>query len=104
MNWKEGFNLKFKKAHGFYGVIIAATLVGLLINFIGIDPVKALVYTAVINGIVAVPLLFLIAKIAQDEQIMGEHKSGPLSRVLVWSTMAGMGMTAIALLVTFINR
>jgi Mn2+/Fe2+ NRAMP family transporter len=39
LNWKEGLNLRFKKAHGFYGVIIASTLVGLLINFIGIDPV-----------------------------------------------------------------
>jgi len=104
LNWKEGFNRKFKQAHGFYGVIIVATLVGLLINFVGIDPVKALVYAGVINGLIAAPLLFLIAKIAQDEKIMGEHKSGPLSRLLVWSTMVGMGMTTIALLVSFINQ
>lgn len=100
LNWKEGLNLKLKRAHGFYGVITIATLVGLLINFIGIDPLKALVFTAVINGIVAVPLLLLIAKIAQNENIMGQNKSGPLSRLLVWSTMAGMGLTAVALMVT----
>ncbi len=101
LEWKEGFSLKLKKAHGFYGVIVIATLVGLMINFIGIDPVKALVFTAVINGVVAVPLLFLIAKIAQDEKIMGQHKSGLLSRSLVWTTMFGMGLAAIAMLVTF---
>lgn len=101
LEWKEGFSLKLKKAHGFYGVIVIATLVGLMINFIGIDPVKALVFTAVINGVVAVPLLFLIAKIAQNEKIMSEHKSGLLSRSLVWTTMFGMGLAAIAMLVTF---
>lgn len=100
-NWKEGFNLKLRRAHGFYGVITIATLVGLLINFIGIDPVKALVFTAVINGVVAVPLLFVIAKIAQNESIMGQHKSGPLSKTLVWTTTAAMGLAALALLVTF---
>jgi NRAMP (natural resistance-associated macrophage protein)-like metal ion transporter len=101
-NWKEGLNLKLKKAHGFYGVITVATLIGLLINFIGIDPIKALVFTAVINGVVAVPLLFLIAKIARSEKIMGEHKSGPISSVLLWVTFVAMGLAAIALIATFI--
>ncbi|MBI4029448.1 MAG: Nramp family divalent metal transporter [Candidatus Blackburnbacteria bacterium] len=99
-SWREGLNLKLKRAHGFYGVIIIATLVGLLINFIGIDPVRALVYTAVINGVVAVPLLFLIGKIAQNEKIMGEYKSGALSKALVWFTFVGMGAAAIAMLYT----
>lgn len=103
LNWKEGLNLKLKRAHGFYGIITIATLVGLMINFIGIDPVKALVFTAVINGVVAVPLLFLIAKIAQDESIMGQNKSGILSKFLVWSTMVGMGLAAVVLLVTIIG-
>ena len=103
LNWKEGLNLKLKRAHGFYGVITIATVVGLLINFIGIDPVKALVLTAVINGIVAVPLLFLIAKIAQNEKIMGQNKSGTLSKILVWTTMMGMGVAAMALVITLVK-
>ncbi|MFA7300824.1 MAG: divalent metal cation transporter [Candidatus Shapirobacteria bacterium] len=102
-SWKEGLNLKFKRAHGFYGVIAFATIIGLFINFIGIDPVKALVFTAVINGVVAVPLLFLIAKIAQDKEIMGDYVSGNLSKTLVWTTCFGMGLAAIALLVTIIR-
>jgi NRAMP (natural resistance-associated macrophage protein)-like metal ion transporter len=97
LNWREGLNLKFKKAHGFYGVISLATLVGLMINFVGIDPVKALIYAAVINGVVAVPLLYLIAKTAQSEEIMGENKSGPLSKTLLWITLITMGLAAVSL-------
>jgi len=99
-NWKEGLNLKLRRAHGFYGVITVATLVGLMINFIGIDPMKALVFTAVFNGVAAVPLLFLIAKIARDKKIMGEHASGNLSHVFVWATFVLMGTAAIAMLFT----
>jgi Mn2+/Fe2+ NRAMP family transporter len=71
-NLNEGLNLKLKKAHGFYGVITIATLIGLMINFIGINPIKALVFAAVINGVVAVPLIFIIALIARNKKIMGE--------------------------------
>jgi NRAMP (natural resistance-associated macrophage protein)-like metal ion transporter len=100
LNWKSGLNLKFKRAHGFYGVITIATLIGLLINFIGIDPVQALVFTAVFNGVAAVPLLFLIARIAQNGQIMGEYKSGWLSKSLVWVTFGAMTAAAVAMFVT----
>lgn len=99
LNFKEGLNLKLKKAHGFYGVITIATLVGLMINFIGIDPMKALVYTAVFNGIAAVPLIFIIALVARNEKIMGEHKSGMLSNVFVWGTFVLMGLSAVLLFV-----
>jgi len=99
-NWKSGLNLKLKKAHGFYGVITIATLIGLLINFVGIDPMKALVLTAVINGVVAVPLIFLIAQIAGSEKIMGKYKSGRLSGILVWTTFVAMAVAAIAMFVT----
>jgi NRAMP (natural resistance-associated macrophage protein)-like metal ion transporter len=99
-NWKEGLNLKLKRAHGFYGVITIATIIGLMINFIGINPIKALVFTAVFNGVAAVPLIFIIAKIARDEKIMGEHKSGWLSNVFVWATFALMTAAAIAMFAT----
>lgn len=100
-NWREGLNLKFKTAHGFYGIITVATLVGLCINFVGIDPMKLLVYAAVINGVVAVPLIFIIAQIAKNEKIMGKNKSGPLSRMLVSITFIGMTVAAIAMFFTF---
>jgi NRAMP (natural resistance-associated macrophage protein)-like metal ion transporter len=100
LSWKAGLNLKLKRAHGFYGVITIATLVGLMINFIGINPIQALVVTAVINGVVAVPLIFLIARIARSKEIMGEYRSGALSNVLVWATFVFMGAAAVAMFAT----
>jgi NRAMP (natural resistance-associated macrophage protein)-like metal ion transporter len=100
VKWPEGLDLKLTKAWGFYGVITLATLIGLLLNFIGIDPIKALVYTAVINGVVAVPLIFIIALIARNTTIMGRYTSGWLSNLLVWLTFLGMGAAAVAMFAT----
>ncbi|MDE2588807.1 MAG: Nramp family divalent metal transporter, partial [Patescibacteria group bacterium] len=102
-HWKEGLSKKLKEAHGFYGVITIATLLGLMINFIGIDPFKALVFTAVINGLVAVPLIFLIGLIANRGDIMGEFKSRWLSNMLITVTFIGMGAAAIGMLISFIR-
>lgn len=96
-NWESGLNLKLSRAHGFYGVIICSTLVGLLLNFIGINPVKALVYAAVLNGVAAVPLIFLIIRISGSEKIMKKYKSGLLSKVILWITFLGMSFAAIAM-------
>ncbi|WP_428328930.1 NRAMP family divalent metal transporter [Mucilaginibacter sp.] len=103
-NWNASLNLKFNKAKGFYTIIIAATIVGLILNFIGIDPVKALVYAAVLNGVAAVPLLFLIIKISTDEKIMGEFKSGWLSKTILWVTFVAMAAAAIAMFYTIIKQ
>jgi Mn2+/Fe2+ NRAMP family transporter len=96
-DWEASLNFKFRKAKGFYGVIIVAMLIGLAINFIGIDPVKALVYTAVLNGVAAVPLLFLIIKIMGRADIMGEYKSRSVSKILLWLTFMVMGGAAVAM-------
>ena len=100
--WKEGLSKKFKQARAFYGVIIVSTLVGLLINFVGINPIKALVFTAVFNGITAVPLLFVIARINSNKDILGDHKGGWLSQTFVWLTFGVMGLSAVALLYTLV--
>jgi NRAMP (natural resistance-associated macrophage protein)-like metal ion transporter len=96
VNWKSGLNLKLKRAHGFYGIITIATLIGLTINFVGINPVKALIYTAVLNGVAAVPLIFLIIKISSSNKIMGQYKSGLLSKIFLWITFLAMGAAAVA--------
>jgi NRAMP (natural resistance-associated macrophage protein)-like metal ion transporter len=98
--WKEGLYRRFPQARGFYAVIALALFSGLLINFIGIDPVKALVFTAVFNGVAAVPLIFVLAKVGSSSEVMGEYKSGLLSRVLVWITFAAMGLAAVAMAFT----
>lgn len=103
-NWKASLNLKLSKAPGFYAVIIVATIIGLLLNFIGIDPLKALVYAAVLNGVSAVPLLYLVLKISGDEKIMGEFRSMWLSKTILWITFIAMGAAAIALFYTVFNQ
>lgn len=97
-SWKEGLYLKLRKAHGFYGVITIATLVGLLINFVGINPFLALYYSAVVNGIVAVPLLIIILRIANNKVILGERTNGPILNILGLLTILVMGVSAVALL------
>ncbi|MDB5142518.1 MAG: iron transporter, partial [Mucilaginibacter sp.] len=99
-DWDASLNLKLTHAHGFYGVITIATMIGLIINFVGIDPVRALVYAAVLNGVAAVPLLFLIIKISRNKEIMGENKSGALSSFLLWFTFIAMGAAAVAMFFT----
>jgi NRAMP (natural resistance-associated macrophage protein)-like metal ion transporter len=101
-SWKEGLYRKFKQSRNFYLVIILGTLVGLLFNFIGFDPIKALVFTAVFNGIAAVPLIYLILRISSREDVMGEHKSGWASKLGLWIAFIVMGVFAIALLTSFI--
>lgn len=100
--WKEGLFRKFGQARGFYGVIIAGTLVGLLFNFVGFDPMKALVFTAVFNGLAAVPLIFLITKVSSRADIMGERRSGPWSKAGLWCAFGLMTAAALALLKTFL--
>ncbi|MDD2656686.1 MAG: divalent metal cation transporter [Patescibacteria group bacterium] len=101
-SWKEGLYRKFKQSRNFYFVIIIGTLFGLMFNFIGFDPIKALVFTAVFNGIAAVPLIYLIARVSSREDVMGEHKSGRWSKLGLWTAFAVMGVFAIALLSSFI--
>jgi NRAMP (natural resistance-associated macrophage protein)-like metal ion transporter len=101
-DWKEGLSRKFNDAKGFYGVIIIATLIGLLINFIGINPIKALVFTAVFNGIAAVPLLYLIARINSNKEILGDKRGSAWSRFFVWLTFIVMTLSGIALLYTIL--
>lgn len=96
--WKEGLYRKFRRALGFHVVIIIATVAGLAINFLGIDPIKALVFTAVFNGIAAVPLLFMIARVGNNKAVMGQYKNGLLSNIFV---RLALGVMAAAVLVLF---
>jgi NRAMP (natural resistance-associated macrophage protein)-like metal ion transporter len=95
LGWKEGLYRKFKHAIGFYVIIIVATGVGLLINFIGIDPIQALIFTAVFNGIAAVPLLWMIMKVGNNSEIMGQYKNGTLSNVFVRISFVVMALATL---------
>lgn len=97
LGWKEGLYRKFKHAAGFYIVIIIATVVGLAINFLGIDPIKALIFTAVFNGVAAVPLLWMIARVGNNPNIMGAYKNGILSNIFVRIALVIMTIAVLAL-------
>ena len=102
-NWREGLFRRFKQAREFYFVIIIGTLVGLSFNFIGLDPVKALIFTAVFNGLAAVPLIYFIARLSARADVMGEHRSGAWSRTGLWSAFSIMAVAAVALMTSLIR-
>jgi Mn2+/Fe2+ NRAMP family transporter len=102
--WRAGLDRGVREAPGFYAVIALAVLIGLAIDFTGLDPIGLLVWTAVINGFVAVPLIFIIGRIASDRTLMGEHASGPLSRVVVPVTGVLMGLSAMATVVGLVHN
>ncbi|MBI2598783.1 Nramp family divalent metal transporter [Candidatus Curtissbacteria bacterium] len=98
---KEGLYRKFKQAHGFYGIITVATIVGLLVNFTGIPPFKVLYYTAVLNGIIAPPLMVLILLISNSSKIMGQYTNSKFSNISGWLITAVLTVSSLALLISF---
>lgn len=103
LGWKEGLGKKFKQAKGFYLVIAASTIIGLWINFVGVDPIKALIYAAVINGIIAVPLLVVIIKIGNDKKILANRTNGKISNIIGWITVITMGLSVAIMFLTWIK-
>jgi Mn2+/Fe2+ NRAMP family transporter len=87
----------------FYAILALATLAGLGMNFLHLDPIRALFVTAVINGVVAPPLLVLIVLLGRDRKIMQHNVSGRLSTTLTGITTAFMAVAAIAMFATMLN-
>jgi Mn2+/Fe2+ NRAMP family transporter len=98
LSWNAGLSLKLKKAHGFYGVMTIATLFGLLINFIGINPMAALYYTAILNGFISPPLLLIVLLIANNKKIVGEQVNTKWQNGIGILTILLMSLSALALL------
>ena len=94
--WKQGLCHKFKKARAFYGVIILSMVIGLILNFVGLDPIKALIYSAVANGIIAPVILVLIVHMSDNKKIMGVRKNGRAISALGWITCAVMILASVA--------
>jgi Mn2+/Fe2+ NRAMP family transporter len=82
-------------------VIAVSTLAGILINFIGINPIKALVLAAVINGFLAPPILVVIMLVANNKAVLGRDVNGPLANVMGWITTIAMFAAAGALVLTW---
>jgi Mn2+/Fe2+ NRAMP family transporter len=95
--WHQGLDAKLKSARGFYGIVICSTIVGIALDFAKISPVKALFYTAVINGLLAPFLLVGVLLIATDRKIMRDQPSSPLSIASVCLTTLLMFGAAIGM-------
>ncbi|TSA46571.1 divalent metal cation transporter [bacterium] len=98
--WREGLYWTLKQAHAFYGVIIISMVGGLLVNFVGLDPIKALIYSAVANGIVAPVILVFIVRLSSNRKIMGEWTNRPVVTFWGWVTTGIMVVTAVATIIS----
>ena len=98
--WRYGLARPWSRAKEFYGVIVVATALGTAMNFLGIDPIGALYWTAVINGVIAPPLLVLVMLAARNSKVMGQQRIGPVLTTLGWVATAGMFLTLGAFALT----
>ena len=100
-HWNEGLSKKMHQAEGFYGVIIVSMLLAIGIDLLGIDPIKALIWSAVGNGIVAPVILFFIVCMTDDKKIMGSRTNGRIGSILGWLITSLMALAGVAAIVSF---
>ncbi|MCX7156687.1 MAG: divalent metal cation transporter [Rhodocyclales bacterium] len=98
--WKAGLSHGFHEARGFYAIIIAATAIGTFMGALEVDPIKALVWSAIINGVISVPIMFVMMRIGQSERIMGELTMTTRHRFLGWAATGVMALAVGFMLVT----
>jgi NRAMP (natural resistance-associated macrophage protein)-like metal ion transporter len=101
---RQGLSLRLRQAPEFYAIIALSILVGAGLNLVGINPIQALYYTAVINGLISPPLLVILTLISNNRKIMGERVNGKASTILGWAATLGMTLAAAALLASFFSR
>ncbi|MFA6047713.1 MAG: divalent metal cation transporter [Parcubacteria group bacterium] len=103
MKWKEGLELKYNRAKGFYLVITLSILFGLSLNFFGINPIKALYWAAYLNGIIALPLLVIIMVVGNDKKIMGSETHPTWVKIFGWMAVIFMALALIVSIVLAIR-
>jgi NRAMP (natural resistance-associated macrophage protein)-like metal ion transporter len=99
--WRQGLDERPERAKQFYLVIAVSTLVGMAMNFFGMNAIQALFWSAVLNGVVAPPLLILIMLVVNNKKIMGDKVNGRLTNIAGWASTVAMSAAAIALFVTW---
>jgi NRAMP (natural resistance-associated macrophage protein)-like metal ion transporter len=100
LEWRSGLDHGFSEAKGFYGVLIAATAGGVLLDFTGIDPIKALFWSAVVNGVIAVPIMAVMMWIGARSDVLGRWTLTRRHRVLGWVATAAMAAAVLGMLGT----
>jgi NRAMP (natural resistance-associated macrophage protein)-like metal ion transporter len=95
--WEEGLDKKFHQAKAFYVIIAISLILGLSLNYIGISPIKALIYSAILYGLTAPVFIAIILYISNSKKIMGEHTNGKTSNILGFATLVLMTVAAVIL-------
>ncbi len=101
--WREGLEWKLRQAQAFYGVIILATFLGLVMNLFGMDAIKALLYAAIGNGIVAPVVLVMIVLLSSSSRVMGRRVNSPAIRALGWGISVLMALVGIGALTALVS-
>ena len=99
--WRSGLDKKMLEAREFYGIIAVATIGGVVLNFTRLDPMRALIWTAVINGVIAVPIMVVMMLLAARADIMGQFVIRLRLRQLGWAATAVMAVTVVAMFATW---
>ena len=100
LRWPVGLERKLKEAKAFYGVLAVATLIGLTINFTKLDPIKALVWSAIINGVTAAPVMCFMMLMASNPKVIGKLHLPVYLRAVGWAAAAIMALAAIGMFLT----
>ena len=100
LNQQEGLSRHFRQARGFYTVIIASMVLGLALNFGGLDPIRGLYYAAILNGLTAPPLIVVMLILARSRRTLGDQRSGRISTTLVVATI----IASVALPIAYLLR
>jgi NRAMP (natural resistance-associated macrophage protein)-like metal ion transporter len=100
LKFPVGLGLKAKRAKAFYGTIVFAFLLGALLNFSPIDPIKALFWSAVVNGVVAVPVMVVMMVLSNRETVMGDFTLGPILKIFGWIATGAMALAAVGMFAT----
>jgi Mn2+/Fe2+ NRAMP family transporter len=92
--WEQGLDKKFHEAKGFYVIIAISLILGLSLNYVGISPIKALIYTAILYGITAPVLIAIILHISNNKRIMGEYVNTWITNILSFAALIIMTVAA----------
>lgn len=98
--WKASLSHSFREARGFYLIIIAATGLGALIGYIEVDPIKALVWSAIVNGVISVPIMVAMMLVGQSEKLMGQYTISTRHRFFGWAATLVMAVAVLTMFIT----
>jgi Mn2+/Fe2+ NRAMP family transporter len=101
LKWPIGLERKLHKAKGFYGILFVATALGVALNFVGINPIKALFWSAVVNGVAAAPIMIVMMLMTTNKRITGSVRLPVPQKIIGWVATSIMFLVAAAMIASF---